>query len=114
MSTNRKAVLVWRPRFGSPVRRAISCDDGMFAIVFRNASSEYISRPAVRLAVMKRCDFACIKCGSDIELQIDHIIPVWSATRTNFKHINTIDNLQVLCKKHNSEKRNKIYEQTSY
>jgi hypothetical protein len=46
---------------------------------------------AVRLNVLARHDHACVACGAEQDLQLDHIVP-WSAGGED-----TEENLQVLC-----------------
>jgi 5-methylcytosine-specific restriction endonuclease McrA len=46
-------------------------------------------------SVMERDGYKCVYCGSTKNLQIDHVIPVASGGT------NDVDNLRVLCKKHN-------------
>jgi len=61
----------------------------------------------IRWRVLKRDNYACVKCGkspaknNDIELEIDHIIPV------SKKGSNDVDNLQTLCRMCNQGKKDK-------
>ena len=63
-----------------------------------------------RFKILKRDNYTCVKCGqspaknNDVELEIDHIIPV-SKGGTN-----DLENLQTLCKKCNQGKKNKYTE----
>jgi 5-methylcytosine-specific restriction endonuclease McrA len=52
----------------------------------------------VRLAVFKRDDGRCVSCGSDRELQFDHVIPVALGGAS------TEANLQLLCSNCNRAK----------
>jgi hypothetical protein len=55
----------------------------------------------MRIAIMGR-DRKCKVCGSDVDLTIDHIMPVSRGGRTS------LENLQVLCRACNSRKRDKV------
>jgi hypothetical protein len=57
----------------------------------------------VKLEVWDRDKGKCVKCGATKDLHFDHIIP-WSKGGSS----NTADNIQLLCGKHNLEKRDKI------
>lgn len=57
----------------------------------------------VKLAVWKRDGGKCTKCGATEDLHFDHIIP-WSKGGSS----STPDNIQLLCGRHNLEKRDKI------
>jgi hypothetical protein len=57
----------------------------------------------VKLEVWKRDGGKCVICGSTDELHFDHIIP-FSKGGTSLK----ADNVQLLCARHNLEKRDKI------
>jgi 5-methylcytosine-specific restriction endonuclease McrA len=58
---------------------------------------------AVKLEVWKRDGGKCAMCGATTELHFDHIIP-YSKGGTSLK----ADNVQLLCARHNLEKRDKI------
>ena len=53
-------------------------------------------------AVWRRDKGKCVYCGSDQELQLDHIIPFSKGGATTF------ENLQILCRSCNSKKSNNI------
>lgn len=55
-----------------------------------------------RQLIFKRDGYKCIKCGSNKNLTIDHIIPKSKGGR------DSITNYQTMCKKCNSEKSNII------
>jgi len=63
----------------------------------RNASSAYIKKPAVKKYIYERDSRSCQLCGSRENLQIDHIIPVYLATKENIYQINCPENLRLLC-----------------
>jgi len=58
---------------------------------------------AVKLEVWKRDGGKCVMCGATDELHFDHIIP-FSKGGTSLK----ADNVQLLCARHNLEKKDKI------
>ena len=53
---------------------------------------------AIRASVMERDGFACVECGSDQRLSLDHIWPYSKGGR------DTLENLRVLCQSCNSSK----------
>lgn len=57
----------------------------------------------VKLEVWKRDKGRCVECGATDELHFDHIIP-YSLGGTSLR----ADNIQLLCARHNLEKRDKI------
>lgn len=57
----------------------------------------------VKLEVWKRDGGKCTKCGSEEDLHFDHIIP-WSKGGSS----STPENIQLLCEKHNLQKRDRI------
>ena len=73
---------------------------------YRNSSSGYIKKPAVREYIFKKNNYKCVYCNSKQNLSIDHIIPVLYGFNNNINLfvINHIDNLQTLCYKCNSQK----------
>ena len=56
----------------------------------------------VRVAVWRRDEGKCVKCGSRENLEYDHIIPISKGGS------NTVRNIELLCEKCNREKYNKI------
>jgi hypothetical protein len=57
----------------------------------------------VKLAVLKRDNRRCVKCGSTQDLHFDHIIPFsLGGSSTN------AENIQLLCQRHNLEKSDRI------
>ena len=58
---------------------------------------------AVKLEVWKRDGGKCAMCGSTQDLHFDHIIPYSKGGSST-----TADNIQLLCSKHNLEKRDRI------
>lgn len=58
---------------------------------------------SVKLEVWKRDGGRCVVCGATDELHFDHIIP-YSRGGTSLK----AENIQLLCARHNLEKRDKI------
>lgn len=58
---------------------------------------------SIKLKVWKRDGGKCVVCGAKDELHFDHIIP-FSRGGTSL----TADNIQLLCARHNLEKRDKI------
>jgi len=57
----------------------------------------------VKLEVWKRDGGKCVKCGTSEDLHFDHIIPFSRGGSSN-----TPDNIQLLCGRHNLQKRDKI------
>jgi hypothetical protein len=56
----------------------------------------------VRIAVWRRDEGKCVKCGSRENLEYDHIIPISKGGS------NTVRNIELLCEKCNREKSNNI------
>lgn len=47
----------------------------------------------LRLLALRRDGFACVQCGSRLDLEVDHITPVRDAPELSY----SLENLQVLC-----------------
>ena len=58
---------------------------------------------SVKLTVWKRDNARCVKCGSNVNLHFDHIIP-YSKGGTSLDE----SNIQLLCQKHNLQKHDSI------
>ena len=73
---------------------------------FRSSSSGYISKKSVRDYIFNRYNNKCNYCSSDENLQIDHIESVLSCYQKGHLYFcNSIENLQLLCKKCNLSKK---------
>ena len=72
----------------------------------RGTSSNFIKRNDVRNYVLNKSNHKCLMCGSQINLQIDHIISVYRIIKDSIpiEEVNHVDNLQVLCRKCNASK----------
>ncbi|MFC2015030.1 HNH endonuclease [Chloroflexota bacterium] len=66
-------------------------------------SHDRIIPSQVKLAVWKRDNAKCVKCGSTENLHFDHIIPFSKGGSSLVK-----ENIQLLCARHNLEKRDNI------
>ncbi|MCC7452485.1 MAG: HNH endonuclease [Anaerolineae bacterium] len=73
------------------------------ATMYVPSEPQRIIPTAVKLEVWKRDDGKCAICGATTELHFDHIIP-YSKGGTSLK----ADNIQLLCARHNLEKRDRI------
>ena len=56
----------------------------------------------VRIAVWRRDEGKCVKCGSRENLEYDHIIPIAKGGS------NTVRNIELLCEKCNRDKKDDI------
>jgi len=82
---------------------AIEDEEGVNQPVRWGAQHRRIIPTWVKLEVWKRDGGKCAKCGAAKDLHFDHIIP-WSKGGSS----TTPENIQLLCGKHNLQKRNKI------
>jgi tetratricopeptide (TPR) repeat protein len=72
-------------------------------IIKRQSANQRMPIPSsVKKAVWKRDGGKCVNCGSEIDLEYDHIIPVARGGSS------TIQNIQILCKKCNRKKHASI------
>lgn len=69
----------------------------------RNIQRRRVIPSAVKLAVWKRDSGKCVMCGASDELHFDHDLP-WSKGGTSI----TEENVQLLCARHNLQKRDDI------
>lgn len=53
-------------------------------------------------------DAYCVVCGTNVDLTVDHITPRSRGGE------DTLDNAQVMCRRHNSSKGNRPMSRTSY
>lgn len=59
-------------------------------------------RAGLMLKVIERDGYQCTKCGGTDDLSLDHIHPLSKGGSDD------LENLQILCRKHNSQKNNRI------
>jgi HNH endonuclease len=80
-------------------------DDPSLPIPIRDAAPEHtrVIPSAVKLDVWKRDKGRCVKCGSTENLHFDHDIP-YSRGGSSL----TAANIQLMCAKHNLEKRDRV------
>ena len=97
--------LIWNPQKLTLIKIKSSNHKKAFK-VFRSSSSAYISRADIRILVLNKNNNKCSFCGSKEKLEIDHINSVYSSfIKNDFHKCNSIENLQVLCKKCNTSKK---------
>lgn len=60
---------------------------------------------SMRKAVLEKYRYKCVVCGSNKDLQVDHIIPISKGGKT------VIKNLQILCRVCNLHKHNKTMDE---
>lgn len=72
----------------------------------RGSSSSFIKRKDVRKLVFERDNFKCVECGSNKDLQIDHIISVYKICKykLDYRITNCSSNFQTLCGSCNAKK----------
>ena len=69
---------------------------------------EYGTSNYLKTYLFNKYNNKCFLCRSELDLQIDHIIPVYKCYNDkNFMVCNNINNLQLLCGKCNIKKSNK-------
>ena len=82
---------------------AVEGDEDFAMPAKREIQRRRIIPSAVKLAVWKRDGGKCVMCGATDELHFDHDLP-WSKGGTSI----TEENVQLLCARHNLEKRDRI------
>ena len=112
MDNNFSAFPTWNPS-KSVLRNINSCKVLFFSEekkkeyyrTFRNSSSYFVSKKIVRDFLFKKYNGKCKNCGISEKLEIDHIKSVYRCfIERDFYNCNTLDNLQLLCKKCNCKK----------
>jgi hypothetical protein len=82
---------------------AVEGDEDFNIPVPRHPEHRRVTPSWVKLVVWKRDGGKCSKCGATDDLHFDHIIPYSKGGSSS-----TPDNIQLLCGRHNIEKRDKI------
>lgn len=73
---------------------------------FRSSSSAFVSNKKVRDFILNKFNNKCNNCGSKELLEIDHIKSVYNCFYSkDYFYCNSLENLQVLCKKCNTSKK---------
>ncbi len=83
--------------------KAVEGEEDLSIPVPTHPKTRRVIPTAVKLEVWKRDGGECAKCGATEDLHFDHIIP-WSKGGSS----NIVENIQLLCGKHNLEKHDKI------
>lgn len=86
--------------------RAKNKGERQYKAYLRSCGSNFIKRKEVREIILERDNNKCVYCGSNSDLQIDHIISVYRVWKENIplELVNHLDNLQTLCRPCNSRK----------
>lgn len=82
---------------------AVEGDEDLSKAVPQDLPHRRVIPTSVKLAVWKRDSGKCVRCGATDELHFDHILP-YSKGGTSI----TAENVQLMCARHNLEKRDKI------
>jgi len=82
---------------------AVEGEENFQIPVPKKSAHRRIIPTSVKLEVWKRDGGKCAKCGSTVNLHFDHIIPFSKGGASN-----TAENIQLLCGRHNIQKRDKI------
>lgn len=82
---------------------AVEADDDFTLPVQLDALRRRVIPTDVKLEVWKRDGAKCVICGASDELHFDHIVP-YSRGGTSL----VAENIQILCARHNIEKRDQI------
>ena len=82
---------------------AVEGEEDLSTPVQRDAQRRRIIPTSVKLEVWKRDGAKCVKCDMTDELHFDHVLP-WAKGGTSI----LAENVQLLCARHNLEKRDRI------
>lgn len=82
---------------------AVEGDEDFSKSVVISAPHRRIIPTDIKLAVWKRDSGKCVTCGATDELHFDHVLP-YAKGGTSIK----VENVQLLCARHNLEKSDKI------
>ncbi|EIT85922.1 HNH endonuclease domain-containing protein [Fictibacillus macauensis ZFHKF-1] len=79
--------------------RAKNKGEQAFKNYYRNISSNFIKKQEVRNCVFESDNYKCVRCGSEDNLQVDHIVSVYKGYKECMppEVINAYNNLQTLC-----------------
>ena len=101
------------PRW-NPVRMRVSWQGNFMDIKYlRNSSSAFIHKKDVREIIFSDFDNTCACCGSKEVLEIDHVKSIFWFFRNRTKRdilleLNSRDNLQLLCKNCNIDRKSVV------
>jgi hypothetical protein len=72
----------------------------------RTSCRGFLAKTAVRQYVFCRDFYECVECGSQTNLQVDHVISVYACSlgKIPVSQLNTLENLRTLCGKCNASK----------
>ena len=95
----------WNPHL-STSGKFNNCNSQKVFKALRSSSSAFIKRSDVREFVFTRDKNKCLKCGTDKNLQVDHIISVKACIegKISIEKLNQRENLQTLCGSCNAAK----------
>lgn len=82
---------------------AVEAEEDLSLPVRANAKRRRVIPTAVKLQVWKRDGGQCVVCGATDELHFDHVVP-YSKGGSSL----VAENVQLLCARHNLEKRDRI------
>jgi hypothetical protein len=82
---------------------AVETEEDLSLSVHPNAARRRVIPTAVKLQVWKRDGGQCVVCGATDELHFDHVVP-YSKGGSSL----VAENVQLLCARHNIEKRDRI------
>lgn len=99
----------WRERSGGrevfKFRLELVCDAALAVpgVVAPDVENDRVIPTSVKLEVWRRDRGRCVKCGQNDNLHFDHVIPYSKGGSSK-----NPDNIQILCARHNIEKKDRI------